>query len=292
MNRDKAKKFKVIAGPFWFYYYVMSYLKGLKLKEDFSHINNYIFFIGYPRSGHSLIGSLLDAHSDIVISNEMNSLYFFKKKYFRHQIFYFILRNSKRHAAIGRSNSDYSYVVPNQWQGKYRKLIGIGDKKGGKSSSIFGDENHMKLLHNIEKISQAKLKIIHVIRNPYDNVSTMILRQVKKNGKELTEDLFNKRVHKYLELIETNTKLKAHIPNNICDVHLEDFIANPKKELIRIFQFLEIDVSQEYIKDCSSIVWDKTNQSRFDLPYWTTERIQNFSNSIKPYAFLNRYNYE
>jgi len=292
MQRHKAKNFRIVTGFFWWYYYVTSYFKGLKLKEDFSQINTYIFFIGYPRSGHSLIGSLLDAHSDIVISNEMNALHFFKKNYLRHQIFYFILKNAQKHAEIGRSNSDYNYVVPNQWQGKYRKLIAIGDKKGGKSSSIFGDKNHIKLLHKVKKVSQAKLKIIHVIRNPFDNVSTMVLRQVKKNGKELTEELFNQKVDRYLKRLETNAKLKAQIPNDICDVHLEDFIANPKEELIRIFQFLEINVSQEYIKDCSSIVWDKTNQSRFDLSYWTTERVQMFLNNIRQYSFLNRYHYE
>ncbi len=149
----------------------------------------------------------------------------------------------------------------------------------------------MKLLDDIQKISQAKLKIIHVIRNPFDNVSTMVSRQVKI-GYPLTETLFLERKNLYLSKVKTNAKLKAQIPNDICDVHLEDFIAAPKKELIRIFQFLEIEVSQKYIDDCASIVWKKTNHSRFDLSYWTTERVEFFLKDIRQYDFLNRYNYE
>jgi len=43
----------------------------------------------------------------------------------------------------------------------------------------------------------------------------MVLRQVKKNGKELTEELFNQKVDRYLKRLETNAKLKAQIPNDI-----------------------------------------------------------------------------
>jgi len=291
MESEKAKRFKLVSGVFWFYHYIVSYFKGKKLKEDFSQIDKYIFFIGYPRSGHSLIGSLLDAHPNLIISNEMNALHFFKRKYFRHQIFYYILRNSQEHAKLGRSNSNYNYLVPNQWQGRYTKLIGIGDKKGGESTAILGDENSLKLIDDIRKISKAKLKIIHVIRNPFDNVSTMVSRQAKIR-KLSTETLFEERKNLYLSKVKTNAKLKVQIPNDICDVHLEDFIATPKKELKRIFQFLEINVSQKYIDDCSSIVWKKTNHSRFDLSYWTTESVEKFLNDIRQYDFLSRYNYE
>ncbi|MFK5982014.1 MAG: sulfotransferase [Flavobacteriaceae bacterium] len=285
------KKFKVITGFFWWWWYLISYLKGLQLKNDFASVKKYIFFIGYPRSGHSLIGSLLDAHPEMVISNELNSLHFFQKNYFRHQIFYFILKNSKNHANAGRSNSDYNYIVPEQWQGSYTNIEYIGDKKGGKSSAILGENNYLDLLNKIEKISRAKLKIIHVIRNPFDNVSTMIMRQVNKNGEQLSEELVEKKIALYLSKAKTNSKIKSAKPNEVCDVHLENFISNPKEELQRICSFLEIDVTDKYIRDCVSIVWNKPNPSRFTMPLWTSERLENFYNSIQKYDFLKKYKY-
>jgi len=291
MQLANMKKFKKITGLFWWWWYLISFINGFRLKKDFTHIKNYVFFIGYPRSGHSLIGSLLDAHPEMVISNELNSLYFFQKNYFRYQIFYFILRNSMNHAKVGRSNSDYNYIVPEQWQGRYNKLVCIGDKKGGKSSAILGENNSLNLLNKIENISQAKLKIIHVIRNPFDNVSTMIMRQVNKNGEELSEKLVEKKIASFLDKANANAKLLSLRPNEIYNVHLEDFIKNPQKELKRICDFLNIDISEKYLNDCASIVWNKTNSSRNNMPLWTDERKQQFYNSFQDYEFLKRYNY-
>ncbi len=285
------KKFKVITGFFWWWWYLISFIKGLQLKKEFAPITKYIFFIGYPRSGHSLIGALLDAHPNLLISNELNALHFFKKGYHRLQIFYFILWNSKGYGKMGRSNSNYNYQVPNQWQGKYDTLLGIGDKKGGKSSKILGEENKIDLLKKTERISQAQLKIIHVIRNPYDNVSTMILQQVKRNGKELSDELFENKMSLYLNKLKTNTKLKKQNPSIIFDVHLEDFILQPKKGLQEIFSFLEITTSEKYLDDCASIVWSKTNPSRFNNAIWTEDRKIKFSKQLEQYDFLKRYNF-
>ena len=35
-----------------------------------NHIKKFILFIGYPRSGHSIMGSLMDAHPHMVIAYE------------------------------------------------------------------------------------------------------------------------------------------------------------------------------------------------------------------------------
>lgn len=41
-----------------------------KLHELYNDIETFVMFIGYPRSSHSLVGSILDAHPEIIISNE------------------------------------------------------------------------------------------------------------------------------------------------------------------------------------------------------------------------------
>lgn len=99
------KPFRIITGPFWWYYYLMSFFGGIKYKRDFSRLKIYILFIGYPRSGHSLIGSLLDAHPDMMVSNRLNALHFFNKNYSRNQIFYLIRKNATDHGRHGRENS-------------------------------------------------------------------------------------------------------------------------------------------------------------------------------------------
>ena len=61
-----------------------------------NHIKKFILFIGYPRSGHSIVGSLMDAHPHMVIANEF--LLLRNWKYF-----------SDREKEYGESNPFYKH---------------------------------------------------------------------------------------------------------------------------------------------------------------------------------------
>ena len=52
----------------------------------------------------------------------------------------------------------------------------IGDKKGGKTSKIFANNDSMKTLEEIAEVVKLPMKFIHVTRNPFDNIATMTLR--------------------------------------------------------------------------------------------------------------------
>jgi hypothetical protein len=53
----------------------------------------------------------------------------------------------------------------------------IGDKKGGKATKFFSrmEEVTNEILDEIN----LPVKLIHMVRNPYDNIATMILRSMK-----------------------------------------------------------------------------------------------------------------
>jgi len=67
---------------------ILLYLKRLsKLKEarwsrdkakqwphTFDNVDRFVMFVGFPRSSHSLVGSLLDAHPEACIAHEMDVL--------------------------------------------------------------------------------------------------------------------------------------------------------------------------------------------------------------------------
>jgi hypothetical protein len=55
-------------------FYTTSLLQNRRNAEYFRGIQTYCMFVGYPRTGHSLIGSLLDAHPRVVIAHELNAL--------------------------------------------------------------------------------------------------------------------------------------------------------------------------------------------------------------------------
>ena len=91
-------------------------MRGFFMGQTFSDIRSFLMFIGYPRSGHTLIGSLLDAHPDMVIAHELDALYYFGESFKASQVYYLILQNSRAFTREGRQWMGYKYDVPEQWQ--------------------------------------------------------------------------------------------------------------------------------------------------------------------------------
>ena len=53
----------------------------------------------------------------------------------------------------------------------------MGAKKGGTTTrQLTRKLQGMKVLNEIQQVLKIPIKYIHVIRNPYDNISTMLLR--------------------------------------------------------------------------------------------------------------------
>ncbi|MDD4881572.1 MAG: hypothetical protein PHX10_08350, partial [Gallionellaceae bacterium] len=154
---------------------VLDYIEKLdfasrQAKERFKDLDSFCLFVGYPRSGHSLVGSLLDAHPEVVMAHELNALRCVKAGFSQNMIFELILRNVQLFNKKGREWTGYNYKVEGQWQGRYRKLKVIGDKKGGNTSLMLKNKAFQTA---VERIFKVPVKYLHVIRNPYDNITTM-----------------------------------------------------------------------------------------------------------------------
>src|SRR6266511_1485540 len=90
-------------------------------------VGTYCLFIGHARSGHSVIGALLDAHPRIAISDELDALTYAAAGFSRRQILSLSIavargqaRRQRRKA--GRGGAMYSYFVPGQFQGRHKGL--------------------------------------------------------------------------------------------------------------------------------------------------------------------------
>ena len=66
--------------------YLSSYYESLKLTEFFKDVKTFCMFIGYPRSGSTLIGSLLDAHPNIIIAHELDVFRYIRAGFNKRQI--------------------------------------------------------------------------------------------------------------------------------------------------------------------------------------------------------------
>jgi len=97
-----------------------------------------VLFVGYARSGHSLIAAILDSHPEIIIPNEFHILANFEsllrdpkeESYIRRlQIFSALHSCSYNQSITGLRSPNkihgYSYYIPGGWQGKYKNQIKV-----------------------------------------------------------------------------------------------------------------------------------------------------------------------
>src|SRR6476659_2173203 len=127
-------------------------LDGHRRRHELASVEAFCIFIGYPRSCHSLLGSLLDAHPEMVIAHELDVLTFVAAGWPRRALYSRILNHDATFTESGRQWFGYDYRVPGQWQGRVSKLRVIGDKKGGKTTERLGARPDLleRLRHTVE----------------------------------------------------------------------------------------------------------------------------------------------
>ncbi len=259
-----------------------------RVPKTYDSIKKYVMFVGYPRSGHSLIGAILDAHPNIMLSHELDVLNLIQHTKSRKLIFSMIIARSEWFARKGCVWRNYVYKVPNQWQGKYKELQVIGDKKGGASSKRLGAGSN--LFVEIQNIIQKEMLLIHVVRNPFDNITTRA-RGGSHIMREVNDELLLKSINDHFNDVETISKIKKENKFPMLDIYNESFIADPKKEIVRMCNFLDVDnVDENYLNDCASIVFKSPKKTR-DQIKWKPEFIELVQKQINKYDFLAGYSY-
>src|SRR5215207_8273627 len=129
MNQVPGAVAKALDPPLLAWAYLASYCKGRENRRLFDGVETYCMFLGYPHSGHSLIGSLLDAHPNAIVAHELDALKFVRAGFGKHQLYELLLDNSRRFAQRRREWNGYGYEVPRQWQGRFNEVRVIGDKR-------------------------------------------------------------------------------------------------------------------------------------------------------------------
>jgi len=273
------------------YSYCKAAILGFLYQKKYETIKNVCLFIGYPRSGHSLIAALLDANPDIVIGMEWGVFPHLELGYRKRQIFYSLLRNSylfkKRRNNIW---TGYSYKIQDSWQGKVRKLLVIGDKHGGRASLML--RKNPELMHELERIIKFRPKLIHVIRNPFDMITTHTLKYFEDfqiPGSPEGIDLLP-QIQKFFYRADVIMQLKKAQEYDMLDIYHEEFIKDPKVKLKEILIFLGLESDKTYLESCAAIIYSVANQSRQKIE-WPNELIKFVENRLCEYPFLSHYKY-
>lgn len=232
----------------------------------------FVQFAGFPRSGHSLIGALLDAHPAALVSHELDAMGLVANGLGRRSILALIRRNSSEFMQSGRYWNGFSYVLEGWHNGRSAAPRVVGDKKG--DWAVRRCQSDPGLLDRLHRTMRMPCKWILVVRNPFDNIATMSMRRGgaydrarigAADGREFRErlatdpdiprDAADAMIDDYLDLCRGVASLKAAVaPGDWHEVAYDRFSRAPVEELAAILGFLRLDGDPAFLRDAAALV--------------------------------------
>jgi hypothetical protein len=263
--------------------YVSSWRAAPALRSSWANVERYCVFVGYPSSGHSLFGALLDAHPEIFLSHELDALKYVSNRFSREQLYALILQRGRAFIESGGVWNNYDYLVQGQWQGRFSTLRVIGDKKGGLSALQIRE--NPELIAHLRALVGVPVAVIHMTRNPYDVMATRYKRH--REGMEM--GWYVDRFFEHCEGVRIARDLVG--ADNFYDVRHEDVVANTAGELTRACNFLGVEAPADYLEACAAKVFESPRRTRATAP-WTPELLARAESQISQYSFLQGYTFE
>lgn len=264
----------------WASLYASSFLAARR-NPDFSELERFCFFIGYARSGHTLVATLLNAHPDVVISHELDALRFVKHGFGRSQLFSLLLQRDQQFGDNGRNWSGYQYEVPDQFQGRFEHLRVIGDKRA--RSAVLQIAQEPRLLDRVRRVVKVPISVVHVTRNPFDNIAT----EARRHKMSLSE-----ATAWYEQICRAVSVARPLLdPSELVDVRYEDFAGDAGPSLAALCGFLGVGTQPSYLEACAGIVWSSPNRTR-DAVTWSDQERKGVERLIETYEVLGSYTFD
>jgi hypothetical protein len=249
-------------------------------RADFDRVERFCLFVGYPRSGHSLLGALVNAHPDAVISHELNAAPLIVSGVARDEIYARILARAAWFNLRGNT-SNYSYQVANQWQGRFRSLRVVGDKRGGAVTRCLAE--HPDLLDRTRALVGVPLRLVHVVRNPFDNIAAISIW----NELSLADS-----IDFYFDHCRTTARLGDLCrPGELLTLRHEEVVRSPAAYLEELCRFLGLETDVGYVDDCRRIVFGAPTYTRQKIA-WSASLVCEVERRARAHRFLDGYEFD
>ncbi len=156
----------------------------------------------------------------------------------------------------------------------------------------------------LKKLISIPIRFIHPIRNPFDVIATLAiiasqgvkaLSKMKKgeSNRTISQDVLKKQAEIMFNLSIDSWELIEDVfgEENALDVHNCDLVNDPRGTVSRIFEFLEVDTTDDYLETCEKKIFKSASRSR-DTVVWAPETVKMVEGRMKQYKDFDRYSFE
>ncbi len=237
-----------------------------------------VLFAGYPRSGHSLVGAIIDAHPAGRVSHELDLLWLVRHGLRWPEIVALIHDNAQAFRENGQWWNGYRYRIAGT--GSASRLRVVGDKKGDWSvRHVLEDPSLLDRLRR--RVGDRRIVFVVVTRDPFDNVATMTLRKSRRYDQlriktgdnrhgDLPSQVSEEMISDYRRLSDGVTTLSGEVETLV--VSHEELINHPADTVRRIYDELGLDASEALVDEVSELVQPRANRTS-DRVAWTAAQV-------------------
>lgn len=252
-------------------------------RDRFAEVETLVVFIGHVKSGGSLLGAMLDAHPDALVSDEVDLLRYLEVGFRREQLFQLVARGSRREAMKGRVTArrldPYSLAVAGASQGRAAHPRVLGDVRSGPTTRRLGERLEM-LAQLDEVMAPTEPRYLHVVRNPFDPISAMVRRGQRT---------FANAIQDYADQCQRLLRIREALPpDRLLTVRYESFTGDPVAQLVEVCGFLGLAASPEYLGACAEVIQPDRPGERTSLD-WSQDSVRAVQHLIDSVPFLNGY---
>ena len=248
-------------------------------RTDLSAAECFVVFVGNPRSGTTLVRSLLNAHPSVVVANEVHVLKCISAGESWKSVLGRIL-DSERKFAANPVWTGYDYDVPATASGTsdVPPIRVIGDKKAGGTSKLI--HQNPETVERLLQWSRLPVRFVHCVRHPFDVIAT----KTRRNG-----DSLNRNIVRYFQAEQAAETVRRQADSRgFHRLYQEDLIDDPGSVLKALLQYFDLDASADYVRACESVIYRKPNKSRSGLK-WPPESVVETERQTRLTAHLHRY---
>ena len=180
-----------------------------------------IFIVGLPRSGSTLVESILGMNKDIYNLGE-NSI---------------LLNALKESEESNYSNIDHLYLK--YCQNFSSKIITTNKMLG----------NFMHIPHIVCKLQHSK--VIYTFRNPLDNILSMYRAKFTGSGNEYSSSLIDSAKY-YIHHFKMMDFYREKYKNHIYFLNYDNLVNDPEKQIRKLLEWLDISWNNHYLNHHNS----------------------------------------
>ena len=242
---------------------------------------NWITFVGEGRSGHTIVSAILDSHPNIRLAEEQKYITkWWRDKWSKEKII-----DACKKCGHGKERKLKALPGSLKWEDP---LLYVGDKCGWDAVNLVRKQGaDTDVLNQFGNHMDMSVKVIHTIRNPYENLSSWMNSPKYKRVWPDTYYRGRQLIKRYSRFYRAANELTSKY--NVFNLYNEELCLDPKNLLVRLCAYLEIPIVTPWIENAANSVF-KTPNKISDTIGWPEELYDMIGwRIVNKYSCFDRY---